>query len=277
MAVSLLQKISDLDRRIIFLAVAAAVIIPLLFPIGLPVDISPPVQQVYDVIESLPPRSVVLMSVDYDPSGAPELYPATLSVMRHCFARDLRVMVIGMWATGVPLGQRALKAIGVDEYHKEYGKDFINFGFRPGGAVMLVNLGRNIHDVCRQDVYGTPVENLAMMKDIRSSKDIGLVITFSMGDPGSDQWIFYYHARYRGNLVTAQTAIGAPKYYQYLQTGQLVGLIGGMKGAAEYERLVKMPGLATVGMDSQSIAHMLIIAFIALGNALYWYEKRKKK
>jgi hypothetical protein len=38
---------------------------------------------------------------------------------------------------------------------------------------------------------------------------------------------------------------------------------------------VKVPGLATVGMDSQSIAHMLIIGFIALGNILYWYEKRK--
>jgi len=277
MTVGIAQKISDLDRRIIFLAVLAAVAIPLFIPIGLPVDISKPVQQSYDAIQSLPPRSVVMLSIDYDPSGAPELYPATLAVMRHCFARDLRVMVIGMWPTGVPLGQRALKAIAVDEFHKQYGKDFVNFGFRPGGAIMLVNLGRNIHDVCMQDVYTTPVDSIPIMKDIRSAKDIALVLTFSMGDPGSDQWIQYYQARYRGNLVTAQTAIGAPKYYQYLQTGQLVGLIGGMKGAAEYERLVKMPGLATVGMDSQSIAHMLIIGFIALGNALYWYDKKRKK
>ena len=51
--------------------------------------------------------------------------------------------------------------MAVEEFHKEYGKDFVNFGFRPGGAVMLVNLGRNIHDVCRQDVYGTPVDGTA--------------------------------------------------------------------------------------------------------------------
>jgi hypothetical protein len=274
-AVSALDRISNLDRRVIFLAVAVAVIIPLLVPIGFPVEVSEPVQKVYDLIETLQPGSVVLMSIDYDPSGAPELTPATLSVMRQCFARNLRVMVIGMWATGVPLGQQALNTVAVEEYHKQYGKDFVNFGFRPGGAVMLVNLGRNIHDVCRQDVYGTPVENLPMMKDVRSAKDIAFAITFSMGDPGSDQWIWYYHARYRGNLATAQTAIGAPKYYQYLQTGQLIGLIGGMKGSAEYEKLVNKPGLATVGMDSQSIAHMLIIAFIVLGNLLYWREKRK--
>jgi hypothetical protein len=48
-----------------------------------------------------------------------------------------------------------------------------------------------------------------------------------------------------------------------------------MKGSAEYEKLVNKPGLATIGMDSQSIAHMLIIGFIILGNLLYWREKRK--
>jgi len=275
--VSILDRISNLDRRIVFVAVALAVIIPLLIPVGLPVEVTPPVQKVYNVIESLPAGSVVLVSIDYDPSGAPELYPATLSVMRQCFARNLKMVVIGMWATGVPLGQRALKQVALDEYHKQYGVDYVNFGFRPGGAVMLVNLGRNIHDVCRQDVYGTPIEDIPMMEEIRSAKDIAFTITFSMGDPGSDQWIWYYHARYRGNLATAQTAIGAPKYYQYMQTGQLVGLIGGMKGAAEYETLVKQPGLATIGMDAQSIAHMLIIGFIVLGNVIYWFEKRRKK
>jgi hypothetical protein len=273
---SVLEKISNLDRRIIFLTVAIAVIVPLFLPLRLPIEVTPPVRQLYDVIDSLPARSVVLISIDYDPSGAPELQPATLSIMRHCFSRNLRVLVLGLWAPGVPLGTRALEEVAVEEYHKQYGVDFANFGYKPGGAVTLVNLGRDIHDVCRQDIYGTSVEELPMMKDVRAANDIGLVVTMSMGVPGSDQWIWYYHARYRGNLATAQTAIGAPKYYQYLQSGQLVGLIGGMKGAAEYERLVDTVGLATVGMDSQSIAHLLIIGFVILGNVVYWMEKRKK-
>lgn len=271
------ERIQKLDRRIIFLAVAIAVILPLFFPLRLPIEITAPVQQLYDVIEGLPEGSVVLISVDYDPSGAPELDPATLSIMRQCFSKDLRVFVMGLWATGVPLGMRALETVGVGEYEKEYGVDFVNFGYIPGGAIALVNLGRDVQDVCREDVYGTPVEDLPMMKDIKTADDFGLVISMSMGVPGSDQWIFYYHARYRGNLATAQTAIGAPKYYQYLQTGQLVGLIGGMKGAAEYERLVNSYGLATVGMDSQSSSHILIIAFIVLGNVIFWMEKRRRK
>jgi hypothetical protein len=274
---SVLERIQNLDRRIIFLTVAVAVVLPLFFPLRLPVDVTAPVQQLYDVIEGLPEGSVVLISIDYDPSGAPELDPATLSIMRQCFRLDHKVFVMGLWATGVPLGMRALETVGATEYNKQYGVDYVDFGYIPGGAVALVNLGRDVHNVCREDVYGTPVGEIPMMKDITSADDFGLVISMSMGVPGSDQWIFYYHARYRGNLATAQTAIGAPKYYQYLQTGQLVGLIGGMKGAAEYERLVDSYGLATVGMDSQSSAHMLIIAFIVLGNVIYWMEKRRKK
>jgi hypothetical protein len=272
----MLEKISNLDRRIIFLTVAIAVIVPLFLPLGLPVEVTPPVKQLYDVINGLPAKSVVMISIDYDPSGAPELQPATLSILRQCFSRNLRVIVLGLWAPGVPLGLRALEQVAVEEYHKQYGVDFVDFGYKPGGAVTLVNLGRDIHDVCRQDVYGTPVEDLPMMEDVRAANDIGLVVSMSMGVPGSDQWIWYYHARYQGKLATAQTAIGAPKYYQYLQTGQLVGLIGGMKGAAEYEQLVNKRGLATVGMDSQSIAHLLIIGFVVLGNIIYWLEKRKR-
>jgi hypothetical protein len=274
---SLLDRVSKLDRRIIFLAVAVAVTLPLFLPLGLDVEVSAPVQQLYDVIEDLPERSVVLISIDYDPSGAPELQPATTSIMRHCFRRNLRVMVLGLWAPGVPLGMQALDQVGVEEYGREYGADFVNFGYRPGGAVTLVNLGRDIHDVCRQDVYGTPVEDLPMMQDVRDAGDIGLVVTMSMGIPGSDQWIWYYHARYRGLLATAQTAIGAPRYYQYLQTGQLVGLIGGMRGSAEYERLVEEQGMATVGMDSQSVAHLLIVGFVVFGNVILWLEKRRER
>jgi hypothetical protein len=275
--VGFFERLGRLDRRIIFVAIALAVILPMFFPLGLAIEITPPVKQLYNVIQGLPQRSVVLISIDYDPSGAPELQPATLSLLRQCFERNLRVVVLGMWAPGVPLGMQALQQVAVEEYGKQYGVDFVNFGYRPGGAVFLVNLGRDIHDACPQDVYGTPVDEIPMMKDIRAAKDISLVVSMSMGVPGSDQWIFYYQARYRGKLATAQTAIGAPKYYQYLQTGQLVGLIGGMKGAAEYERLVKHTGMATVGMDSQSIAHLMIIAFVILGNIIFWSERRRKQ
>ena len=58
--------------------------------------------------------------------------------------------------------------------------------------------------------------------------------------------------------------------YPYLNAGQLEGLLGGLSGAAEYEKLIGVPGTATIGMDAQSIAHILIILLIALGNIAYF-------
>ncbi len=67
----------------------------------------------------------------------------------------------------------------------------------------------------------------------------------------------------------------APNYYNYLQSGQIFGLIGGLRGAAEYEELVNHPGKAVRGMFVQSIAHLLIVAFIILGNVTYIIERRR--
>jgi hypothetical protein len=39
-----------------------------------------------------------------------------------------------------------------------------------------------------------------------------------------------------------------------------------MAGAAEYEMLVGHPGLASRGMDAQSLAHIFIALLIVLGN-----------
>jgi len=65
--------------------------------------------------------------------------------------------------------------------------------------------------------------------------------------------------------------------YPYLQAGQIEGIIGGLKGAAEYEKLVEHPGGGIVGMTAQSVGHIAIIIFIILGNIGYFAIRRKGK
>ena len=95
--------------------------------------------------------------------------------------------------------------------------------------------------------------------------------------------------------------------YPYLQTGQLTGMLAGLKGAAEYEKLVEVFALkkrefsrellkdpeydnaitnpdipykfkqARIGMNAQSVAHIMIIVFILIGNIGYFITKYKEK
>jgi hypothetical protein len=64
--------------------------------------------------------------------------------------------------------------------------------------------------------------------------------------------------------------------YPYIQSGQLVGLLAGMKGAGEYEQLIEKPGLGLAGMAAQSSVHVAVIVFIILANVFYFIDRRKR-
>nr|MCS5622447.1 hypothetical protein [Candidatus Neomarinimicrobiota bacterium] len=81
-------KIGSVDRRWIFLIIAAVVIVPLLFPIGLPIRATDTTKDVYDAIERLPAGSNVLLSTEYSPSTRPENHPMTISILRHLFKNN---------------------------------------------------------------------------------------------------------------------------------------------------------------------------------------------
>ncbi|MBN2619522.1 hypothetical protein JXB22_00410, partial [candidate division WOR-3 bacterium] len=167
----ILDRIAGIDRRIIFMLIGLAVIIPLLIPIGLPVDITQPVRGVYDKIESLPPGSIVVVSIDYDPGSEAELYPATLAFLDHCFRKDLKIYMLGLWAPGIALGNIAFQEIA-PRYGKEYGVDYINIGYKPGGAVMLLTFGRSVADVVTTDYAGVPIDSFPLGREVKTARDM---------------------------------------------------------------------------------------------------------
>ena len=66
----------------------------------------------------------------------------------------------------------------------------------------------------------------------------------------------------------------APDLFPFIQSGQMIGVLGGLSGAAEYEAILKYPGKATAGMSAQSIAHLIIVVFIVFGNVVYFLSRR---
>jgi hypothetical protein len=68
----------------------------------------------------------------------------------------------------------------------------------------------------------------------------------------------------------------APGLYPLLRSGQINGLIGGLRGAAEYEVLIGQKGRAVAGMDAQSATHFAIIGLVLLCN-LFYFSIRKSK
>jgi hypothetical protein len=246
-----------------------AVLLPLIKPLGLPLKPSPPVVSYYDRIEKIPPGAAVLVSGDYDPASSAELQPMMIATLDHLFRRNIKVVAMQLWPGGPPLADRAL-VLEAEKYHKVYGVDYVNLGFKEGQIIAMTALGSSgFHALFPLDMHGTPVSRLPLMSRVTNYSSFAAIISISAGFPGTKEWVQQVQGRYNRNIGTGTTAVSAAEYYAYLEAGQLFGMLGGMAGAAEYEAETKMKGAATAGMDAMSVAHFFIIFAIILGNIAY--------
>ncbi len=261
-------KLLRLDRRAIFVLIALATLIPLLYPVGLPIRVSPEVRRVYDHIESLPAGSLVLLSLDFDPASKPELYPMAVALLTHAFRRDLRVVGMTLWVTGTGMAEKVVSGVA-DDHRKRRGLDYAFLGYSPGGANVVINMGQDLNAAFPTDHYGDRTADLPVLSGVKTLRQVNYVVSLAAGTPGVEQWYLYGKEKYGFELGGGVTAVIAPGLYPFLDTGQINGLIGGLRGAAEYETLIGVKGKAVAGMDAQSATHIVIIGLIVLCNLVY--------
>jgi hypothetical protein len=269
------RTLETLDRRWLFLAMGLLVAGPLIFPAGLPLKVSPPVQSFSQTIDRLPNGSRVLMSCDYDPSARPEMVPMTRTAFRHLLSKDCKVVVTVLWNAGPGLVEATLNDVAAEFPGKTYGVDWVNLGYKAGDDAVMVLMGQGIKNAFPRDYRGNETRSIPLMENVRDYSSFPLLVNISAGFPGTKEWVQQVQSRFHLPMVSGCTAVSAPEYYPYLQSGQLQGLLGGMAGAAEYELARGEKGSATKGMDAQSLAHLFVAFCIVLGNVVQWVKRRE--
>ncbi|MBD3237864.1 MAG: hypothetical protein GF330_14290 [Candidatus Eisenbacteria bacterium] len=284
----IVEFVNDLDKRWVFLVVGLAVVTSTIFRLTFPEIPTPMVRSVYEKVESLPEGSRVILPFDYDPASEPELQPMANAFVRLCAERNLKMYFIALW----PLGQNMVAGVIDDilqtEYpHLEYGRDYMDFGYKSGNEGVVAVILTDIKKLYTTDAHGTAIDSIPMMAGVRNIRGFDLILTVSAGYPGLKEWIQY--AGTPGNIPVAGgcTAVQAPLLYPYYPD-QLVGLMGGIKAAAEFEALVAeaYPKFqedkdrfltALVRMGPQTVTHLAIIFFIVLGNITFQILRRKRQ
>lgn len=275
----------EVERRIIFLFMGLAVAIPLLFNITFSERATPIVMDVFNKIENLPSGSKVLLSYDYGPSMAPEVEPMSNAFLRHSLTRGHKVYLMALWATGQSLAATAIDSVIKREFPgKVYGDDYVNIGFKAGGTGVLNVIITDFRKMYLTDVDGIDLDSISIFDGIKSLRDMDLLISIGGGFPGVKEWVLFAAAP--GNIPTAGgcAAVSAPLLYPYYPR-QLLGLLGGIKGAAEYESELKkkyprfddmpIPGIKMMG--PQTLAHLVVMAFIVIGNISFFISKRRQR
>jgi hypothetical protein len=270
-AIDLLQKLLSLDRRIIYALVLVCVVVP--FYVSWPpikIEVSKETQDAYDVINSIPPDgNPLVLSFDYDPASAAELTPMAEAVLRHCFAKRIRVLGISLQYSGQGAGIAAEVMPRIArEFGREQNRDWAFMGFQPNAIVAMLQMGEDFKKTFPTDYYRTPVDSIPLMENIQNYDQIPAVLSLA-GTAVGEFWATYPGMRYGVKVVTGLTAVYVADILPFYQSGQIKGVLGGLKGAAEYEKLVAHPGSGTAGMRSQKVVHYMIILFIVLGNIAY--------
>ncbi|RKX22572.1 MAG: hypothetical protein DRP45_11250 [Candidatus Zixiibacteriota bacterium] len=266
-------------RRIVFLYVGIAITLPLFMSIEQEIVISDEVQAIYDELEQLQPGSKVLVSLDYDPASAPELQPMAEAFFGECFKRDLKLIIMGLWPMGPQQANQAIDTImarmGLDSTDVIYGEDYVNLGFQAGNEFVIQRMGSSFEAMFGTDYRGTPYQDLPLVRNVNNFSNIDFSYNISAGFPGTVEWVQIAVDRFGLRLAAGNTAVQAPTVYPYLRAGQLVGLMGGMSGGAEFEKLTHLEGKATTYMLSQSFSHIIVIGFIIIGNVAFFRSGRK--
>jgi len=282
--------ILNLDRRVIYTIVLLCVMLPLIWPMELPFSPTAEVRAAFEDIEELERGSAVLISCDYGPSSMPETHPMYLALLHQCFRRGLRPIILTLVPSGPGLASRGLRDVlqHVDERGSPSypdlveGEDYAFLGYKPGGTAVMLGLGQSFTATFPEDYDGDPTAVMPLFREISALGDCAYLFDIaSVGYP--EFWVPYAAERERIPMSVSCTAVSAAQYYPYLTAGQFQGLVGGMRGSAEYEKLVGMEQIlgripdATRGMDSQSTVHIFIVLAIIIVNIFYFLENRAQR
>ncbi len=270
-----LKKIEFVDRRWVFLMVAVMVIIPIIRPVGMDVGVTPPVQNIYDFVETLPPGSTIWMGFDYYNSTRTECDSQARAFLRHAFRQNHRVFITSTIPDGNGISREVAGAVA-QEMGKVYGEDYCILGYKPGALILIKSVCDNLRGIYPTDSFDTPIEDIPMMKDVRNARDIDMVFT-ATDNASFDEYIKVASTQYNIPTGGGTTGVSVPHLYIYINSGQAMGLLGGLKGAAEYEKLIDKKDTATAGMDAQSFVHLLIVLMIIFSNIVYFAQKHVDK
>jgi hypothetical protein len=272
-----LIKLGRIDRRYMYVALILLVAWPLIRPLNMPLPITAQVTGVYNAVEAVPKNKIAIVCVNWDAGTSGESMWQTRAIVRHLMRRGVRVLFVDMLAPqGAQFAQNIGASIGKD-YGRVYGRDWVNTGFRANMDNVLKAMRVDIPGTYKTDVNGRRLSDLPMMQGVKTVRhDVGLIVEIT-GAATLASWISYVQGVDHVPLAYAPTAVMLAEGYNPLDAHQIVGMLPGLKGAGEYEELLRKKDFGYIGAGALSTSHLLIIALIILGNIGYILGRRRER
>jgi hypothetical protein len=314
---SIYERLSGVDSRVLYLLVGIVLAIPLLFPLNLETFYTRSVTRVFERLEEIRDNGVILLGLNYDASVKPEVEPMVRSIIRHAFLRNIRILAYGWNPEGALLAQQLFdelsaqygKAPGVDYVNFGYripyfpivlgiGTDLwqvlpADMAGRPVSEMPMMANIRTYQDIDLVIDFtgGSSTYTWVYYAHTRFGVQVAAGVT---GVIAAELYPLLQTKQLQGLLSGMKDAAEYEKHADEVE--EEVGF--GARRRANFERVLReRPGAessaasieeqweivrlhdrrARRGMDSQAMAHLLLILFIVAGNVGYFGTRRRKR
>lgn len=272
------KKLQNIPRIYIGIMTIIIVAIPLIYPLNLPVVVTSDVQNLYDTINTLPNGAVVVFTHDSGTWQWIRTAAATIACLNLLMTRPVKIIMWSLFPDGQALFPLLMSYIKIPQ-DKVYGRDWVYFGYVAGQEVALSQLAVNLHTP-KYDYYGNLINDLPIMKNVNSYRDVTLLIQNGASGEISTMYVRQWSSPYLIPMAIIQTPVNVIMNLPYRAAGQIKWVVWSNVGGAELESLLGYKGWGYSDTDAQNMIHIVLIAMLIIGNVGYQLEilgKKKKR
>ncbi len=273
----LLARLEVIPRKTIYLVLFIAAGLPFLYPIRLPLMIWKETRSAFNITQNSAPNKVVAICSNWDPGSQGENWPQYEAIVAHCMMNHVPFIVFSIDSDAVsPQLAETVNERQAKRYGCVYGRDWVNLGLTRGAPLVMGSIGRNIKQVFQTDYRHNSTRDftkLPLMEHVNSLNDFSCLWDVEY-TPNLD-WTAFFDPASRVPLLFSCAGMVSSGYYPYISSGQIIGMMVGTRGAAEYENLLNEKygkAFKSEGMRGQKLVvplafgHLVIIFFILAGN-----------
>lgn len=224
------------------------------------------VNELSNIVSTLPDSSPILVVIDYEPALAGEMEAGSgplldqLAVSRHS-----NFIFLSTSPNGSALAERLMTDTKInqpapDGAGYQLGAQYFNIGFLPGGSAGVLGFLEN-------PGMAMPAAN------VNNFSEFAAVIVLTDHAESSRVWVEQLErmkqidpALARQPLLMVSSAQAGPMLQPYVSSGQVDGMINGLSEAAKYESINNSrPGIARTYWDAFGVGLMMAVVAIGLG------------
>lgn len=270
-------KLSNKQLAAILLVLA---VLPVFYPLGLPLKATQFTQDFYNAVEALEPGAVTAWAGLFSFRRYVQNRDAVRAVLVHMARRytgpnKIKMIFYGFFGESPEAIYANVRYARLEEdYGYVYGEDYAVFPYLAGEESALAAVADNMR-LLNLDILGNSIDSLSVMDGINTLDDVDLgvlppyeVLTF--GAEAARQW----GAR---GLKIIDGSNYAPIAPYYGPDKYFLGALDADRGMAEYEVLVGLPGSEAAKMDIRNVVGITIMALTLLAVANDLVTKQNKE